>query len=142
MWLDGIERKYVEEVGSMNIFFVIDNVLVTAPLNSGSILGGITRDSVIKYARYKGYEVQERKLAISEVFEAHERGSLNEVFGTGTAAVISPVGVLRMDDKEIIIIIIKSVRLLKCFMMILLLFSTVKSRIHSGGSLKFNSKER
>lgn len=103
LWLDGIERKYVEEVGSMNIFFVIDNVLVTAPLNSGSILGGITRDSVIKYARYKGYEVQERKLAISEVFEAHERGSLNEVFGTGTAAVISPVGVLRMDDKEIII---------------------------------------
>ena len=65
LWLDGVELKYVEEVGSMNMFFVIDNVLVTPPLQ-GSILGGITRDSVIKYARYKGYEVQERRITIDE----------------------------------------------------------------------------
>ncbi len=102
LWLDGVERKYVEEVGSMNIFFVIDNVLVTPPLE-GSILGGITRDSVIKYAKYKGLKVEERKLPIAEVFQAAKEGRLNECFGTGTAAVISPVGMLRMEDEEIII---------------------------------------
>ena len=102
LWLDGVERKYVEEVGSMNIFFVINNVLITPPLE-GSILGGITRDSVIKYAKYKGLKVEERRLPIAEVFKASEEGRLNECFGTGTAAVISPVGMLRMEDKEIVI---------------------------------------
>ncbi|MBR3750730.1 MAG: branched-chain amino acid aminotransferase [Clostridia bacterium] len=102
LWLDGVERKYVEEVGAMNMFFVIDNVLVTPPLE-GSILGGITRDSVIKYARHKGLEVQERKIAIDEVMDAARSGHLNEAFGSGTAAVISPVGMLRMDDEEVVI---------------------------------------
>lgn len=102
LWLDGVERKYVEEVGSMNIFFVIDGTLITPPLE-GSILGGITRDSVIKYARHKGLKVEERHLPIAEVFEAEKQGRLNECFGTGTAAVISPVGMLRMEDEEIVI---------------------------------------
>ena len=102
LWLDGVERKYVEEVGAMNMFFVIDNVLVTPPLE-GSILGGITRDSVIKYARHKGFEVQERKITIDEVMDAARSGRLNEAFGSGTAAVIAPVGMLRMDDEEVVI---------------------------------------
>lgn len=102
LWLDGVERKYVEEVGAMNMFFVIDHVIVTPPLQ-GSILGGITRDSVIKYARHKGYEVQERRISIDEVMQAAHNGHLNEAFGTGTAAVISPVGMLRKDDDEVVV---------------------------------------
>lgn len=102
LWLDGVERKYVEEVGAMNMFFVMDNIVVTPPLE-GSILAGITRDSVIKFAKHKGIKVEERKIAIAEVFEAAKTGRLQEAFGTGTAAVISPVGMLRMDDEEITI---------------------------------------
>lgn len=100
LWLDGVDLKYVEEVGSMNIFFVIDNVLVTPALH-GSILPGITRDSVIQYAQYKGYKVEERRISIDEVFESAKKGLLTECFGTGTAAVISPVGELRKDDEVI-----------------------------------------
>lgn len=102
LWLDGIERKYVEEIGTSNAFFAIDNEVITAPL-SGSILPGITRDSVIKLLQSWGMKVCERKLSISEVFEAHEAGRLEEVFATGTAAVISPVGELCWQNKEIII---------------------------------------
>ncbi|HOV69270.1 MAG TPA: branched-chain amino acid aminotransferase [Clostridia bacterium] len=102
LWLDAAERKYVEEVGAMNIFFVIDGVIVT-PALSGSILPGITRDSVIKYARFKGLEVQECAISIDEVEEAYEKGKLDEAFGTGTAAVISPVGVLKYKDKTMVI---------------------------------------
>lgn len=100
LWLDGIEQKYVEEVGSMNIFFVINNELVTPEL-SGSILPGITRDSVLKLAQKWGVAASERKISIDEVFEAHEKGILTEVFGSGTAAVISPVGELKYEDKVI-----------------------------------------
>lgn len=100
LWLDGIEQKYVEEVGSMNIFFDIDNELITPEL-SGSILPGITRDSVLQLARKWGLTVSERKIAIDEVMDAHQAGTLTEVFGSGTAAVISPVGVLRYEDKII-----------------------------------------
>ncbi len=100
LWLDGVERKYIEEVGSMNIFFKIGGTLVTPPLR-GSILGGITRDSVLKLAKQLGMPVEERLLSIDEVFEAHEKGTLEEVFGTGTAAVISPVGGLIWGDREI-----------------------------------------
>lgn len=102
LWLDGIEQKYVEEVGSMNIFFVIDNELITPEL-SGSILPGITRDSVLQLGHRWGLAVSERKITIDEVFEANRSGSLTEVFGSGTAAVISPVGELKYEDEVITI---------------------------------------
>ncbi len=97
LWLDGVERKYVEEVGSMNVFFIIGNEVVT-PALVGSILGGITRMSIIELLRYKGYTVSERKLAIDELVEAYKAGKLKEAFGTGTAAVISPIGELKYRD--------------------------------------------
>ncbi|MFC1857714.1 branched-chain amino acid aminotransferase [Thermodesulfobacteriota bacterium] len=102
LWLDGKERKYIEEVGSMNIFFVIDDELVT-PMLTGSILQGLTRDSVIALAKMWNMKVSERKISIDEVFEAHAAGRLQEIFGSGTAAVISPVGELRYGDKVITI---------------------------------------
>lgn len=102
LWLDGVERKYVEEVGSMNIFFVENGKLVTPKLN-GSILPGITRKSIIALAKELGYEVEERRISIDELVEAHQRGELTEVFGSGTAAVISPVGVLRYNGKDYVI---------------------------------------
>ena len=97
LWLDGVEQKYVEEVGSMNIFFVIDDELITPALN-GSILPGITRDTVLFLARRWGLKVSERKISIDEVVTAHASGALREIFGSGTAAVISPVGELRYED--------------------------------------------
>lgn len=102
LWLDGKERKYVEEVGAMNIFFKIRGELVTAPL-LGSILPGITRDSVIKLSEKLGVKVREERIAISEIFEENASGGLEEVFGTGTAAVISPVGGMTWEDKDIVI---------------------------------------
>jgi len=102
LWLDGLHHKYIEEVGSMNIFFVIDNVLVT-PALEGSILPGITRNSVLQYAAYKDIKVEERRLSIEEVLDASKSGKLNECFGSGTAAVISPVGELRSGNTNIII---------------------------------------
>lgn len=100
LWLDGIEHKYIEEVGAMNIFFVIDNEIITPEL-SGSILSGITRDSVLQLAKSWQMNVSERKITIDEVFEANESGRLQEVFGSGTAAVISPVGLIKYGEKEI-----------------------------------------
>ena len=97
LWLDAIERKYIEEVGTMNIFFKINGKIVTPSL-SGSVLPGVTRDSVIQLIKKSGYDVEERPLAISEVKEAYNGGKLEEAFGTGTAAVISPVGVLAIDN--------------------------------------------
>lgn len=97
LWLDGVERRYIEEVGAMNIFFKINGVIVTPELN-GSILPGVTRDSVINLCKSWGLPVEERKISIDEIFEAYKNGSLEEVFGTGTAAVISPVGQLRWDE--------------------------------------------
>ncbi len=102
LWLDGVEQTFVEEVGSMNIFFVINDELITPMLN-GSILPGITRDSVMQLGRHWGITVTERQISIDEVFEAHKTGQLQEVFGTGTAAVISPVGELKYDDQVITI---------------------------------------
>ena len=98
LWLDGVERKYIEEVGSMNIFFVIDGEVITPEL-TGSVLPGITRKSAIEVCRSKGYKVTERRITIQEVADAYDAGKLGEVFGTGTAAVISPVGHLKWDDK-------------------------------------------
>lgn len=98
LWLDGVERKYVEEVGSMNIFFVIDGEIIT-PALTGSVLSGITRKSAIEICRSKGYKVTERRISIQEIADAYDAGKLDEVFGTGTAAVISPVGHLKWEDK-------------------------------------------
>ena len=97
LWLDGVERKYIEEVGAMNIFFKIDGKIVTPMLN-GSILPGITRDSVINLCKHWGMDVEERRISVDELLEAQKNGKLEEVFGTGTAAVISPVGKLRYKD--------------------------------------------
>ncbi len=100
LWLDGVEKKYVEEVGTMNIFFKIDNRLVTPPLE-GSILGGMTRESVIHVAKDWGMEVAEERISIDQVYDAHDRGALQEVFGTGTAAVVSPVSLLNWAGRII-----------------------------------------
>ena len=98
LWLDGVERKYIEEVGAMNIFFKIAGKIVTPALN-GSILPGVTRNSVLTLCRAWGYEVEERRVSVDELVAAAKNGTLEEVFGTGTAAVVSPVGKLRyMDD--------------------------------------------
>lgn len=97
LWLDGVHRKYIEEVGAMNIFFKIKGKVVTPVLN-GSILPGVTRDSCIALCKAWGMEVEERKISVEELFEAAENGSLEEVWGTGTAAVISPVGHLRWEN--------------------------------------------
>lgn len=102
LWLDGIEKKYIEEVGTMNVMFVIDGEVITPELN-GSILSGITRMSAIELLRDNGYKVTERKISINEVFEAAEKGKLDEAFGTGTAAVISPIGALEWEGKKIVI---------------------------------------
>lgn len=100
LWLDGVERKYIEEVGTMNVFFVIGDEIVTPEL-SGSILSGITRMSSIELLRSWGYKVSERKISIDELYEAHSNGTLKEAFGTGTAAVISPIGQFIWEGKEI-----------------------------------------
>ena len=102
LWLDGIERRYIEEVGTMNIFFVIDDELVTPELN-GSILSGVTRDSVIAIAKMNNIKVKEQKISIDELIQTHASGRLQEAFGTGTAAVISPVGEIRYKDNNMII---------------------------------------
>lgn len=98
LWLDGIEQKYIEEVGSMNIFFKINGEVITPELN-GSILSGITRMSTIELLKSWGIPVSERKISIQEVSDAYDNGTLEECFGTGTAAIISPVGELRWGDK-------------------------------------------
>jgi branched-chain amino acid aminotransferase len=101
LWLDGCEKKYVEEVGSMNMFFKIRGELYTAPL-SGSILPGITRDSVIRLAKEVfGVPVREERIAIADIFKENETGGLEEAFGTGTAAVVSPVGGMQWEGKRI-----------------------------------------
>ncbi len=100
LWLDGVEQKYIEEVGAMNIFFLIDDELIT-PMLSGSILPGITRDSVIALAKSWDVKVSERRISIDEVMAANETGKLKEIFGSGTAAVISPVGELKYGEQVI-----------------------------------------
>ncbi|HKL79944.1 MAG TPA: branched-chain amino acid aminotransferase [Mobilitalea sp.] len=97
LWLDGVDRKYIEEVGAMNIFFKINGVVITPELN-GSILPGVTRDSTIQLCKQWNLPVEERRISIDEIYAAHKNGLLEEVFGTGTAAVISPVGQLRWEE--------------------------------------------
>jgi branched-chain amino acid aminotransferase len=103
LWLDGIHHKYVDEVGAMNVFFVIDGEIVTPTLENGNILPGVTRDSAIQLLRSWGYKVSERLLSIDEIREAADNGKLDEAFGTGTAAVISPIGELNEAGKVMII---------------------------------------
>ncbi len=97
LWLDGVERKYIEEVGAMNIFFKISGKVVTPMLN-GSILPGVTRASCIDLCKSWGMEVEERRVSVEELVEAAKTGALEECWGSGTAAVISPVGALRFED--------------------------------------------
>ncbi len=100
LWLDAIEGRYVEEVGAMNICFVYEGKLIKTPALSGSILPGITRDSLLKLAPTLGYEVEEARLDIHQVLADIDSGKITEVFGCGTAAVVSPVGLMAMQDRE------------------------------------------
>lgn len=102
LWLDGVERKYIEEVGSMNVFFKINGEVVTPVLN-GSILEGVTRNSAIQLLKYWNIPVVERRISMKELLQAHKDGLLEEAFGTGTAAVISPIGQLSWNDDDMII---------------------------------------
>jgi len=102
LWLDGVEQKYVEEVGAMNMMFKINGKIITPMLN-GSILAGITRDSVLKLAAHMGIPTEERRIAIDEIFDAAKNGTLEEAFGTGTAAVVSPVGELCRGEEKVTI---------------------------------------
>lgn len=102
LWLDGIEKKYVEEVGTMNVMFKIDGEVVT-PALEGSILAGITRDSTIKLLKQWGVPVSERRISIDELVVANKNGTLEEAFGTGTAAVISPIGELYYEGRTMTI---------------------------------------
>ncbi|MDE5991067.1 MAG: branched-chain amino acid aminotransferase [Clostridia bacterium] len=102
LWLDGKEHKYVEEVGSMNMFFVIGDEVVT-PALVGSILDGITRRSCIEVLKKYGYKISERRISMDEIVEAYEKGQLKESFGSGTAAVISPVGLISYRGKDMVI---------------------------------------
>ena len=102
LWLDGVERKYIEEVGAMNVMFKIDGTVVTPKL-TGSILPGVTRKSCIQLLKDKGIPVEERLLSIDELIEAAETGRLEEAWGCGTAAVVSPIGQLSYGDKDYIV---------------------------------------
>jgi branched-chain amino acid aminotransferase len=102
LWLDGVEKKYIEEVGSMNVFFKINGEIITPALN-GSILPGITRDSIIELLKHWGLPVSERRISMEEVHEAYKLGHLEEAFGTGTAAVISPIGEFLWNGVEMIV---------------------------------------
>ncbi|AZV43265.1 branched-chain amino acid aminotransferase [Peribacillus asahii] len=102
LWLDGVEKKYVEEVGSMNVFFKINGEVVTPALN-GSILQGITRASIIELLQYWNVPVTERRISMQEVYDAYKAGQLEEAFGTGTAAVISPIGEFYWKEEQMVI---------------------------------------
>lgn len=103
LWLDGVERKYIDEVGAMNVFFVIDGEVVTPALDEGNILPGVTRASCVELLREWGYKVSERKLSVEELVNAAKDGKLDEAFGTGTAAVISPIGELNDNGDKLVI---------------------------------------
>lgn len=98
LWTDAYEHKYVQECGTMNVFFIIGNTAITPDLEAGTILAGVTRDSVIELLKEMGFTVEERPLSIDDVIDAHKAGLLYEVFGTGTAATISMIKELRYKD--------------------------------------------
>lgn len=103
LWLDGLQRRYIDEVGTMNIMVRIGDEVITPPLSGGTILPGVTRDSALTLLRDWGIPVTERPISIDEVSEAAHSGTLREVWGTGTAAVISPVGELHYKDESIVV---------------------------------------
>ncbi|MEO6732064.1 MAG: branched-chain amino acid aminotransferase [Ferruginibacter sp.] len=98
LWMDAFEHKYVQECGTMNVFFIIDNIAITPGLEAGTILEGVTRDSTIVLLKEMGYKVEERDLGIDEILSAYKAGTVNEIFGTGTAATISLIKELRYKD--------------------------------------------
>jgi len=102
IWTDGVEHKYVEESGTMNVMFVIDDVLVT-PALSDSILAGITRDSVLQLARRRGMRVEERKIAVAELVDALANGRVNDAFGVGTAVTIAPIELIGYEGKDYVL---------------------------------------
>ncbi len=102
LWMDALERKYVQECGTMNVFFIIDNTAITPSLEQGTILNGVTRQSVITLLKESGLTVEERPLSLDEILEAHDRGGLKEVFGTGTAATISLIKELACRGKDLL----------------------------------------
>ena len=98
LWLDGVEQRYIEEVGSMNMMFVYENRKIVTPMLNGSILPGITRDSILKLGKHMGYEVEESHMCIDDVIADAKSGKITEAFGTGTAAVDSPVNKMTYKD--------------------------------------------
>jgi len=98
LWMDAFEHKYVQECGTMNVFFIIDNIAITPGLETGTILEGVTRDSTITLLKDMGYKVEERDLSIDEILEAYKAGKINEIFGTGTAATISLIKELKYKE--------------------------------------------
>lgn len=98
LWTDAVEHKYVQEIGTMNVMFIIGNKVVTPDLEAGTILNGVTRMSVLTILKQMGLEVEERPISIDELIEAYQAGTLKEVFGTGTAATVSPIKELRYKD--------------------------------------------
>jgi branched-chain amino acid aminotransferase len=100
LWLDGVERRYVEESGVMNVMFVLDGKAVTPPLG-GTILPGVTRDSSLTLLRDTGFPVEERRVTIDEILSAHAAGKLTEAFGVGTAAIVAPIAVIRYREHEL-----------------------------------------
>ena len=103
LWLDGVHMKYIEEVGAMNVMFKINGKVVTPDISGGTVLPGITRKSCIEVLKDWGYEVEERDISVDELIEAAESGALEEAWGVGTAAVVSPMGVLAYKDVEHVI---------------------------------------
>lgn len=103
LWLDGIEHKYIDEVGAMNVFFVIDGEIITPALDEGNILPGVTRRSCIELLKSWNMKVTERRISVEEIVEANKAGKLDEAFGTGTAAVISPIGELNDNGNKMIL---------------------------------------
>jgi branched-chain amino acid aminotransferase len=100
LWLDGDEHRYAEEIGSMNIFFMIDDILITPSLDQGTILEGVTRDSIIQLAQAEGIRVEERKISIDEVTEANKNSRLTDCFGVGTAASVVPISVIHYKGQD------------------------------------------
>jgi branched-chain amino acid aminotransferase len=100
LWLDGVERRYVEESGVMNVFFVLDGQAITPPL-SGTILPGVTRDSALTLLREMGIPAEERQITIDEIVSAHATGRLTEAFGAGTAAIVAPIACIRYRDHDL-----------------------------------------
>lgn len=103
LWLDGIEKKYIQEIGTMNVFFVIGDKVITPSLEDGTILEGFTRASVIQLLKDRNIEIEERKISIDEIVEASQKGELKEAFGAGTAAVIAPIAEMHYKGVDMIL---------------------------------------